>query len=830
MAERIVAAEDAGREATAARVSRMRAGAVGGTDRTTAKNSAATLAARRAETYVGRVIVLQGYGTARIHLTMRAAPVVESPSPGDASGEPAWEHVPGLDGVRGVAVIAVLLFHGGVSWAKGGFLGVDAFFVLSGLLITSLLLDEAARTDRVNLGRFWARRARRLLPALLLVLVATGVYAKTLAPRATLAGLRRDGLATLLYVANWRYIQAGANYFEATSAPSILRHTWSLAIEEQFYLVWPLVMFGIVRVARITTRRLAGTAAIAGLGVAASATAMWAVFHPGQDPSRAYYGTDSRVQVVLTGALLAAVIAIVRRQPGDLGRGAARALGVAAAIGSGAFLAAVATLHGTETLLFRGGFVGVSLAVAALLAHIVLVPRGWSAYVMSWAPLRAVGVVSYGLYLWHWPVFLTLTHDRTGLAGVALLIAKLVVSAGLAIASYFLVELPIRRGALPKMQSVVALALAMSLTAAAITVGTEPPPLKRLAAGAVARTASGFPVSPRAPRPVGQPARVLVVGDSIAKTLAQRLEGPARGAGLNMVNKGELGCGIARGGPYRYFGKQLNPPGICDHWPRQWAEHIGRFDPDVVLAVIGRWEVMDRVHDGRWTHLGDPVFDRYLTDELERAVEVLSVGDAIVAFTTAPYFLRGERPDGGRWPEDDPARVDRFNALLRAVAARHPERVAILDLNERTSRNGQYTPVIDGTALRTDGVHFSAAGAAYLRLWLFGALTEMAPTVKAGARPTATTAPPDTTPRGRPHPAPAPRRRQPSSAPRRRPPRRLRHRRPPPRTRPRQPRRSRPSQSASDGLALANRCGPSVDFAVAAGPVGLAQVLLEDLS
>jgi hypothetical protein len=383
--------------------------------------------------------------------------------------------------------------------------------------------------------------------------------------------------------------------------------------------------------------------------------------------------------------------------------------------------------------------------VATVLAHIVLVPDGWSARALSWAPLRAIGVVSYGLYLWHWPVFLTMTHDRTGLAGVALLIAKLAVTAALAIASYYLIELPIRRGALPGMKSVVALALAMSVTAGAVVAGTQPPPLRHIAAGTVARTLSGFPVSPRSPRPVGQPARVLVVGDSIAKTLAQRLEGPARGAGLAMINKGELGCGVARGGPYRYFGKQLNPPGICDRWPRQWAEHVGRFDPDVVLAVIGRWEVMDRVHNGTWTQLGDPVFDRYLTDELERAVEVLSAGDAIVAFTTAPYFLRGERPDGGRWPEDDPARVDRFNTLLREVAARHPERVAILDLNERTGRNGQYTPVIDGIAMRTDGVHFSAQGAAYLRPWLFGALIEMAPRVKAGAHPTGTTVPPDTT-------------------------------------------------------------------------------------
>lgn len=232
-----------------------------------------------------------------------------------------------------------------------------------------------------------------------------------------------------------------------------------------------------------------------------------------------------------------------------------------------------------------------------------------------------------------------------------------------------------------------------------------------------------------------------MVGDSIAKTLAQRFERPAVRAGIAFFNKGVLGCGVVRGGPFRYFGKQLDVPRDCDAWPRQWTEHVGRHDPDVVLVTVGRWEVMDRFHDGRWTGLGDPVFDRYIEAELERAVGILAAGDAVVAFTTAPYFLRGERPDGGRWPEDDPVRVDRFNTILRAVVARHPARVALLDLNAQTSRGGQYTPVIDGVNLRFDGVHFSPEGAAWLAPWFFSARLELAPPVRGGARPTTTTSP-----------------------------------------------------------------------------------------
>jgi peptidoglycan/LPS O-acetylase OafA/YrhL len=662
----------------------------------------------------------------------------------DTRGHVGWSHVPALDGIRGVAVVAVLLFHGGVSWARGGFLGVDVFFVLSGLLITSLLLDESRRTGAIDLAHFWSRRLRRLLPALLVVVAAAGVYGAVLAPRGSLDGLRKDAVATLFYVANWRYIQAGTNYFEATAAPSVLRHTWSLAVEEQFYLAWPLVMFVVARARQL----LAWTAALAGAGTVASAVAMALVFDPGEDTSRAYFGTDTRAQVVLTGAVLAAVVAGVRSRSRSLSGRAAGALGAAAAVSAAAVAAAMALVEGSEPALFRGGFLGLAVAVAVLLAHIVLVPAGWSARALAWGPLRGLGLLSYGLYLWHWPVFLTLTRSRTGLEGPVLLAAKLAVTGMLAGASYVAVERPIRRGAFPRLQATVAATLAFGIAAAAVIAGTEPPPLREPTTVA-ARTASGFPPSNRPPRAAGQPARVLVVGDSIAKTLADRLARPARRAGIDLINRGVLGCGVVRGGPFHYFGKQLPQPRACESWPQTWAEHVGRHDPDVVLAVVGRWEVMDRVHAGTWTRLGEPAFDAYIERELEEAFTVLSAGDATVAFTTAPYFLRGEHPDGGRWPEDDPARVDRFNAILRGVVERHPNRAALLDLGAQTSRDGQYTPVIDGVDLRFDGVHFSPAGARWLQPWLFGALLEMAPPMVEEA-PGPTTIPDPVVPAGGP--------------------------------------------------------------------------------
>jgi hypothetical protein len=325
-------------------------------------------------------------------------------------------------------------------------------------------------------------------------------------------------------------------------------------------------------------------------------------------------------------------------------------------------------------------------------------------------------------------VYLSLTHDRTGLLGPQLLAAKLAVTTALALLSYAALERPIRRGALPGAQAAAALPAAITFAAAAVLVGTAPPPPRPApTAVAVLRTASGFPPSQRPLRVAGTPARVLVVGDSVAQTLAQRLERPAQRAGLQLINRGVLGCGVVRGGPFRYFGKQQNIPRNCEDWPRLWAEHVAIADPDVVLMIVGRWEVMDRFHGGRWTHLGDPAFDSAIEAELEQAFSLLPARGATVAVTTAPYFLRGERPDGGQWPEDDPARVQRFNEIIRTVAARHPEQVAVLDLNGQTSRGQHYTPKIDGISLRFDGVHFSPEGAAWLSNWFFGALLEMAP-------------------------------------------------------------------------------------------------------
>ena len=210
-------------------------------------------------------------------------------------------YLPALDGMRACAVLAVMMFHGGIPHMDGGFMGVDAFFVLSGFLITSLLLGEWRQALTIKLGAFWARRARRLLPALLLMLLFVAFFASVIVPKGTYGALRLDALATLLYVSNWHFILVNSNYFNETSASSPLLHTWSLAVEEQFYVIWPLVVLGVMHF----TRSLRALFVLCCAAAIASAVWMHHVYDGGLNTNRAYLGTDTRSQCLFIGCALA---------------------------------------------------------------------------------------------------------------------------------------------------------------------------------------------------------------------------------------------------------------------------------------------------------------------------------------------------------------------------------------------------------------------------------------------------------------------------------------------------------------------------------------------
>jgi peptidoglycan/LPS O-acetylase OafA/YrhL len=612
-------------------------------------------------------------------------------------------------------------------WARGGFLGVDTFFVLSGYLITVLLLRESRETGRISLRRFWARRARRLLPALLLVLAALAAYATTL-PTEARPRLRGDALATLGYVANWRFVAQAEDYFTHTGPPSPLRHTWSLGVEEQFYLLWPLLFLVALRL----RRPRAAVVGLASLGTVASAVAMARMADGGASVARLYYATDTRISSLLVGCLLAAVLG---RFPGErpLRRASARALTAIAALAGVAVTGGLWVTADVERL-WRGGFLIAAVATAAVVAGVALDPRGPIGRLVAAPPLAALGVVSYGVYLWHWPVYLVVNGERTGLVGAPLLGARVAVTLLVAVASFLLVERPVLRGALRSWRALVVPPAAVGAVSAAIVVVTLPvpqvvpwraPPVTEVTAGAPASAApestapdSASPASTGGAA-VGANARVLVLGDSVALTLGYGLEQVADEQGMDVTDRGILGCGLLTAGTYRYVGEVHTTPPECAATRARWRTDVDTSHPDVVLLLVGRWEVMDRLEDGRWVHVGDPAYDERLAAELDEAVQVLSARGAAVGLLTAPYYHRAERPDGGLWPEDDPARVDRWNALVRDAAARHPRVAHVVDLGARTTGEpGVYRNYLDGIELRYDGVHFTGRAARYLGRWI----------------------------------------------------------------------------------------------------------------
>ena len=354
---------------------------------------------------------------------------------------PAPFRVAGLDGVRAIAVTLVLLFHLTPGTVIGGYLGVDIFFVVSGFLITSLLLRERADSGRVHLRAFWARRARRLLPALGILVLACGAAASLIGGD-VLVGLGLQVVGAATFSSNWLLLASGSTYF-GDSVPELFRNLWSLAVEEQFYLVWPLLLVLVLfRMPR--PLRIAGVALLA----LASALAMAALWTPA-DATRVYYGTDTHAFGLAIGAVLALFATSWPRHALAWPRAARTALGVAGPLALLALLGMAVTMPGDDAVVFHGGLVLVAVLTAVILAAL-RVPETPLAALLELGVLRWIGRRSYGLYLWHWPVFVLVVSAlpgwaRDGVTGWALGGIALGITVVAAALSYRFVEQPIRR-------------------------------------------------------------------------------------------------------------------------------------------------------------------------------------------------------------------------------------------------------------------------------------------------------------------------------------------------------------------------------------------------
>ncbi|HUY46316.1 MAG TPA: acyltransferase family protein [Streptosporangiaceae bacterium] len=353
-------------------------------------------------------------------------------------------YMPGLDGLRALAVLAVIAFHEQLGWAPGGLLGVGVFFTLSGYLITDLLLGQWSAHGRLNLGDFWLRRARRLLPALFVMLAVVTAWVTVVSP-SRLASLRGAVAAAATYSSNWYYIAAHSSYFSRFAPPAPFDHLWSLAVEEQFYLVWPwLLLLGVccLRGRRASAVRWLALPTLA--LAAASAAAMLVLYHPGLDPTRVYEGSDTRACGLLIGAALAMVWPS-RRQAGPA-RWTRLVLDGAGVAGLAVIGLMIWRVGQYSPFIYRGGLVVLSVATAGVVAAAAC-PGSLVGLALGWQPLRWIGVRSYGIYLWHFPV-IVLTSPANSAENLPRAALQVAASIGLAALSWRFVEEPVRHGAL----------------------------------------------------------------------------------------------------------------------------------------------------------------------------------------------------------------------------------------------------------------------------------------------------------------------------------------------------------------------------------------------
>jgi peptidoglycan/LPS O-acetylase OafA/YrhL len=610
-------------------------------------------------------------------------------------------------------------------------------------------LSEWRTTGGINLAAFWARRARRLLPALGLVLVVVGIGAVTVPSVLASPGLVGDTLATVGYGANWHFMAAHTNYFAASNNPSPLLHTWSLAIEEQFYLIWPLVLIAILTVRpgrrsrpRPTNdhnRRLAMVAVITTAGAILSATWMAVLTTVGSASiDRVYYGSDTRAQGLLVGAALAAACQWWGPIRTVWGRRTLLVAGLAGAAGAATMCRLVTE---SSVLTFRGGFALLALCTAGVIACVTRMPSHPLTRLLSVGPLPYLGRISYGMYLWYWPVLLVMTAGRTHLHGWTLLLGRVSVIVALASVSFHLVETPIRRGAVAGWRGWASLPAA---AAAVVILPVLVPP----AGASVAAMSTGGSLGPTstsvaAPTttPV-RPVRILLVGDSVAGSLGVGLSSVAGRFGAEIVNRGSPGCSLAEANQVRVLW-YTDPPGKpCQSADPEgllqtYRSMVARFNPDVVV-YLARGDTLDTELAGKWQHLGQPSLDSWAESRFQAAASVLASRGAQVVFLTSPFYDSGEQGDGQPWPENAPGRVAIDNRLLHQAAQENPAQATVFDLGSLLSPAGHFATSIDGVAIRCqDGVHMTISGGQWVAARLLPDLVSLG---RAHATTAATTA------------------------------------------------------------------------------------------
>ena len=599
-------------------------------------------------------------------------------------------YVGALDGLRALAVIAVIVYHFSPSALPAGFLGVDVFFVVSGFLIARLIRARSVAPTGCACRTSGDGERRRLLPALAVMAVAVLAAAAVSFSADELVFVRKQFLGVLFYVANWVMIAQHSSYFANVGRPSPFLHTWSLAVEEQFYLVFPLLCLA---GARLIRRRpiIASGAAL----VAAIALTIWmaVLVAPDGDPSRvrtsepirtawdcslASRSRCSRARRVRTQRFVGCTRTRRRR----------RAASASAGVAAGA-VALTMWLCSDRTLgLYRGGFLAVSLACGWLIAVLVAVPDSAIARFFRSPLLVSIGLRSYALYLWHWPVRV-FVDGSDGLSGPALFVVRLALSFALAEISFRLVERPFRNGVIARRTGsrgavafYAAAALVCVLLAATVAVPVNPTPT-RLAN-----------IEPTLARPRPGVRHFDVFGDSTALQFAYR--GALHASELNIEIDGDarLGCGVVPGSPI-IGGRPVAPPGDCAGWQARWQAALKRTSTATPLVMTGAWDIYDHEIDGTRVRFGTQAWHDLVFNSTRAALQLLTVKSATVYLFELPCFGAGDVTVPSQ-ERSDPTRIAAMNTIYQQIAATTP-RVQIIRWRTLVCPDGHRVETIDHT-------------------------------------------------------------------------------------------------------------------------------------
>jgi peptidoglycan/LPS O-acetylase OafA/YrhL len=653
---------------------------------------------------------------------------LDTQSSGDEAGTAPEDRKfrPDVQGLRAVAVMLVVLFHAHVPGLGGGYVGVDIFFVISGFVITGVLLREHASTGATSILNFYGRRSRRIIPAATLVIITVVIGSYVLLGPLTGAQTAGDGRWASVFLINIHFATGGTNYLASQLPPSVLQNFWSLAVEEQFYLVYPTIFLAVSSLSwRLSLRRRLGIA----LGVAVVASFVTSIVQTSTNPTSAYFSPFPRVWELALGGLVAVCTISLRRLPAPFAA-------VLTWIGLGSIL--VAAFLFTSTTAYPGGAVALPVVGAALIiAGGVAEPAYGVERILRLRPFQWIGMISYSLYLWHWPV-LTIAAERKGTESLPVTDALLwvLLSLGLAIITYLLVENPIRHSTFLISKRWASLALGGCLIVSSLTVATAEIHLHDQVTLATPGLANLKTTNP-CPSPTKQEltslmgtgpttshrlvARLMVVGDSTACTMLPGLEAVGAPLGVRVENAAVIGCGIVSGQiPYRVNGKlATNPTRFCQSRAdaaETRALRQGR--PNIVLWASS-WE-MDALLIGSTAKpkvlvQGSPQWYAVLLRRMEQRIRQFTATGATVVMLTQPAFADFGKPTVPT-PEDKD--FERLNALL-AKFALHKPHVELVNLAAHVCPSGPPCPLlVDNVFVRADGAHYTAEGSLWVARWL----------------------------------------------------------------------------------------------------------------